>query len=297
VLGYGQRARQRSAIDHRVVQFGLPPLRQPPGRTGLHPDGETPADRLRRADCAISLQNPRRRREVDALQLLPVVKAYCAGRPGKFSRAQNEAHIYEALSDETRAVAARSWQGLEADLFVAMSGAPDRRMRDAIFDLLVRGRELFINQPVRHRTSLTRLLDRALAAADGAPVPALRDLGSLAASLFPAPDLARLRFKSGVYGVAHLGRDHHPTIKEEFIKYLMQEAPAVMRSLPGFKAARSERVGNLKVPIREETSPLVHKLVMRDALAPFEFLSVRQNNDQPAAEENQPATRREPQPA
>lgn len=155
-------------------------------------------------------------------------------------------------------------------------------MRDAIFDVLVRGRQLFSPQPMRHAAPLTRLLDAALAvAADRLPAAATDALRALG-SLFPARDLARLRLKSDLYEIAHLGRQYHPHLKEEFVKCLMREAPALMRSLPGFKPARLERVGKLSVPIKEEISPLVNKLIQRDALARFECLSARTASEEVA---------------
>ncbi len=237
------------------------------------------------------------------LQLLPVAKAYLSDRQvRKYTPAQNETYFYRDLADDIRTGAEARWRSVEGVLFEALP-APDPRVRDAIFDLLVRGRQLFLHQPMGHRAPVSFLLGRALAAGgDRLPAVAVAKLQALS-SLFPTRDLARLRFKSDLYEIAHLGRDHSPHVKDQFIEYAMREAPAAMRSLPGFKAARSEGPAKFRRPIRDEASPLVHKLVQRDALAPFTFLSVNQQ-DQPvapahmaAAEENQAATMREPRPA
>ena len=232
------------------------------------------------------------------LQLLPVAKAYLSYRQvRKYTPAQNEAYFYRDLPDDIRTGAEARWQNLEGILFEALS-VPDHRVRDAIFDLLVRGRQLFLRRPMRHGAPIGFLLGRVLdAAGRHLRAEAAAELQGLS-SLFPARDLARLKLKSDLYEIAQLGRAYHPHVKEEFIKYLMQEAPAVMRSMPGFKPARSKGVGELRLlPIRDEPSPLVHKLVQRDALAPFAFLSVRQANDPQSAEENQAAPERSAQPA
>ena len=218
------------------------------------------------------------------LQMLPVVKSYLAFRQArKFSPAQNEIHFYQGLSDETRADAERRWQAIEPGLFDAMC-CVDAGRREAILDLLVRGRHIFLRKPTRHLVALTRLLERALAATgDFPPIRAMEDLSALASSLFPRRELARLRLKSDLYEIAHLGRDHTQTVKDQFIEYAMRESPQIMRSMRGFKPARSQKAGKVKLllPIRDEPSPLIHKLVQRDALAPFQFLSVRRSTPTP----------------
>jgi hypothetical protein len=219
------------------------------------------------------------------LQLLPVVKAYLAWhKPRKFSPADNERHFFGALPDDVRADAAACWRKIEPAIFRALPPSCDPS-QEAIFDLIVRGQQLFLHRPVRHRAPFTALLEQALAvAADRLPAPAAAELRTLG-SIFPGPVLDRLKLKSDLYEIAHLGRDHSQQIKDDFIEYAMREAPKAMRSMRGFRPKRSEGRSIVKFqPIRDEPSPLVHKLLLRDALAHFEFLTLRQGGDQPQAE-------------
>jgi hypothetical protein len=217
-------------------------------------------------------------------QLLPVAKVYLAWRQArKFTRAQTEMHFYAGLTDDARAEAERRWLELEGLLFAAMASA-EIPLRDALFDVVARGRQLFRRRAVGHGAPLLRLIDRAVAASGDTPPSVLADLTSLASSVSPITQLQRRWFKVDLYEIAQLGRDFSPHVKDQFIEYAMQEAPAVMRGLPGFKAAWSERVGKLAIPHKDEQSPLIHKLLQRDALAPFEFLSLQQDSDQQPAD-------------
>jgi hypothetical protein len=227
-----------------------------------------------------------RRAEIRAMraQLLPVVKAYLAFRQArKFTRAQTEKHFYESLPDEARAEAERRWLELEGPLFAAMASGGDA-LRDAVFDVIARGRQLFRRRAVGHGAPLLRLIDRAVAAGATTPPPVLADLATLASSVFPTAQLQRRWFKVDLYEIAHLGRNFSQHVKDQFIEYAMREAPAVMRALPGFRAAWSQKVGKLAIPHKDEHSPLIHKLLQRDALAPFEFLSLRQDSGQQPAD-------------
>jgi hypothetical protein len=214
-------------------------------------------------------------------QLLPVAKAYLGWRQvRKYSPADNERYLYRDLSEDVRAEAEARWRNVEPVLFAALTSGGDH-VREAVFDVLVRGQQLFGRRPMLHRAPLTVLLDQVIAlASDSLPAEAVADLRHLAA-IFPAPVLARLKLKSDLYEIAQLGRDHSQHIKDDFIQYAMRTMPDVMRSMPGFKPARFERVAKLSLPFKEEVSPLVHKLLRRDALAPFEFLSLRQGSRRP----------------
>jgi len=222
------------------------------------------------------------------IALLPVAKIYLAYHQSrKFSPADNERHFYRDLPEETRSEAAARWRGIEGSLFEALAIA-DPQIREALLYLLVRGKQIFLRRPVRHTAPFTAIVDQALAAtADRLPVQTVTELRMLR-SVFPAPVLARLKLQTDLYEIAQLGRRYTPHIKEPFIEYLMREAPAVMRAMPGYKPARSQGTGKVKfLPLRDEPSSFIHKLVQRDALARFEFLSVRQPSDQLAADENQ----------
>lgn len=212
------------------------------------------------------------------LQLLPVAKAYLAWRQvRKYSPADNERHVYRGLAEDRRAGAEAHWQALEPFLFEALA-VPHPAVRDIVFDLMVRGRQLFLHQPVRHAAPLTLLVDRVIAATgERLPATAMSELRALAA-LFPPPDLARLKLKSDLYEIAQLGRAHGQHVKDEFIAYLLREAPDIMRAMPGFRAAGSERFGKRRVPTRDEASPLIHKLLRRDAGALFVFLTLRRDS-------------------
>lgn len=76
-------------------------------------------------------------------------------------------------------------------------------------------------------------------------------------------------------------------IKDDFIQYAMRTAPKIIRATPGFRPKHSERRGNvmLGIPIRDEPSPLIHKLLLWDAPSPFTFLSLPQT---PPEREAQP---------
>ena len=225
------------------------------------------------------------------LQLLPVARAYLAERHArKFSPADNERHLYRDLPDDARARAEASWLNLEPALYAALADA-SASAREAVFDLLVRGQQLFRRRPVRHRVAFIALLGQAIAvAADRLPAAAIAELQAIAAA-FPARILARLKLKSDLYEIAQLGRDRSQHVKDDFIDYAMRAAPAVMRSLPGFKAAWSERVGKLRMPHKDQHSPLIHKLLQRDAMAPFEFLSIGRDGDEPATRQASAAER------
>jgi hypothetical protein len=208
-------------------------------------------------------------------RLLPVAKAYLAWRQArKYSPADNERHAYRQLGEDVRTDAARRWERLEPSLFATIA-VPDERIREAALGVLVRGRQLFVRAPVRHRAAFTALAESLLAAAgEHLPGAAAAELRGLLA-LFPAPLLAQLKLKTDLYEVAQLGRQFHQHVKNDFIEYLMREAPDVMRAMPGFRASGSERTRPIRLPHRDEPSPLVQRLVRRDVGKPFIFLSFR----------------------
>lgn len=210
-------------------------------------------------------------------RLLPILKSYIEQRnASKFSGGQSEKHLLDRLSQETQEDTRRTWHQLESSLFDLLCCAQKGR-RDALFSLIARGRQLFVpSEGISHSASLGSLIAKAFDSMSlGEGERSLQsELHSLYSECFPRSTMAHTRLKSQLYSIADFRKYGPPHLKEEFKEFLLQEDRPFIEGLRGHTPAHEEKIHSLYFPRKVRFSPVLDKLILRDALAPFDFLAL-----------------------
>ncbi len=209
-------------------------------------------------------------------RLLPILKNHLEETKAlKFTAAEDEHYLLRQLPAETQKKARLAWEKLELRLIALLAHVRDERKYE-ILGLLARGRQLFIPpEGISHRRSLgsliTRVFDRSSLTGSEQAIQA--EASAFYERFFPRVTVARNRFKSQLYCVVDLRRQSGtPKLTEDFEHILLERDRKFIEGLPGHRPGGELNVRAFLPRQEVKFSPMLDKLILRDALAPFDFL-------------------------
>jgi hypothetical protein len=201
-------------------------------------------------------------------QLLPFVPRERA----LYDVAANEEHI---LRGRNHPELVEAWTQIESGLRCALANRPQS---DALFHLLVRGRQLFgarriFGTAVTCNAPFTGLVDE-LTKRDLVPATLLDPLERLRVAALPAAELQRQQHKSSLLPIGNFGGTGGSSLNQHTKDELFRAKPELVASLPGHEEPEpvpgfGESIGDSG----RRYSPLLDQLVDRNAFRMLQFLS------------------------
>jgi hypothetical protein len=198
----------------------------------------------------------------------------------QFTAAETEAHFIERLPDDVLHDADLRWREIRMPMLAAAVREGETTCGNLLFELAIKGDELFKRAGLRHPHSLSSLL-RSCEKMRPALDPLVR-LRSLLDNVFPRPLRGHANLKRRLYAVADFSQSmNRPRLKIDFERWMLtdEEARSFLEQLPGHQNASPRTRPDLHTfhsltPERNPVlSPLLAQLLGRDALAPAKFLS------------------------
>lgn len=209
------------------------------------------------------------------LHILPELKKYVLKNArGRFTGAQTEAHCLGNLKKENRDIFAKlaeEWSDIhDRILKVYLSNRIDE-----LFDILIKGRSLFIDGKTKHTSSLFSLTDE-LRKLDS-DLPEVRDIVDVIDSFywksFPEKNISYDYLKSFLYAAMDFGKLQKVRMKKEFKEYLRRNIGEIIIAMPGHKEPGKSNQPMSLLYIETEFSPLLDVMIDRHILPEFIFLS------------------------
>ncbi len=200
-------------------------------------------------------------------RLLPHLKPL-AERNVRYSRAENERHLL-ARDREFAGERYSQWMSIEVAIYTAMKSHEDFAWA---VPLLCRGRELLAATSV---VSCARDLGHVVAATGshlGIEHPLTQRLRGFLEELLPLETRRATRLRSQLHGLADLFGHGPASLKTTTAEWLLEQAPAFVKSLPGHKDRQAGMYGMLN---GTRFRPELDRLLGRDALQEFEFVTGR----------------------
>jgi hypothetical protein len=203
--------------------------------------------------------------------LLPVLCKHLSDtKERQFSLSDNEEYLLGLLSQEVRRHLKTSWQKIETEVIRAMyRHVRNSDCRDRLLDLLARGRELFSpGSGISHGRAFGNLLVEAVEVAG--PLTVLVAARDLYVGALPKEARRRTVLKSQLFAVMDFGAQGASGMKDETKQVLLKAAPQIVKGLPGHVDGSGQGWDHRLTHF----SPVLDRLIGRDVLAPFEFVSL-----------------------
>lgn len=224
-------------------------------------------------------------------RLLPLLSKFNPW--GSYGPAENERHVLQTANALTMDDGEKRWQTitnewalLEARLYdlLGKKAAP----RPLIVAVIARGHHLFHKlSPIEHHAPLGLMLQGLLSAYRSRGEPSvLQELKLFYDKYVPWDKRVKAGLLSRVMGIANITRPGADTIRTEAAKFLLEKDPTYVRSLPEHRDAAEDPLPRRGPTSDIKFSPLLDKLVTKDALQKFRFVTA---NGTPATESLSPS--------
>lgn len=210
-------------------------------------------------------------------RLLPHLQGYKPPRGG-YGRAENERFVLERVNelrwrDDRFSEIEREWKRIEDGLLRLM---PSKAAPHALLvDTITRGRQLFsFASGFASPHPLDGLLKRLLQMYAGRKRPAVVDqLFHFYQRLIPRENRIAAGVLSKVLDVVDIARNGADHIREDAVAHLLRSDLKFVTSLPDYQPAVHRSLGKFNIPWGPPKCPLLDKLVTKEALREFRFVT------------------------
>jgi hypothetical protein len=206
-------------------------------------------------------------------QLLPVLLRWT--QDGKvfprYNLAANEKFHLQSLAPDARKALRADWLRLERRL-VALLASPGRARRNAVFQLIAKGKSIFEIEELECPGAFVEHARRC-AERQCLPGPLAAEMAAFSEAILPPTDAGHLRLKGYIHELVAVPRHRGCSLKKKTVEYLAEMCPAVVEKLPDYVPA--EKPTDRRLFKREaKHSPQLYGLFDQTVFQTFHFLQL-----------------------